>query len=251
MVNSKQYFNLMIIFVGGCLFWQAIVVLFTVPDYLLPSPIHVFGALMQQYHVILTNAKSTIIETLIGLLLGGALGMLSALVIAYYKPLRQWMLPVLLISQALPTFAIAPLLVVWFGYGLASKIATIMIVLYFPVATAFYDGLRHTQQSWIELANVMNAPQRRILLYISVPAALPNLASGLRIATAMAPIAAVVSEWVGSSQGLGFLMMNANARLQIDLMFAALFCVTVFSLLLYFSIDYGLRRLMPWVSHQH
>jgi putative hydroxymethylpyrimidine transport system permease protein len=133
---------------------------------------------------------------------------------------------------------------------MASKIAMAVLIIFFPVTAAFYDGLRRTEPQWVELAQVMDAPPHAILLQIRLPAALPAFASGLRVATAVAPIGAVVGEWVGSSAGLGFYMLHANARMQVDTMFAALALLTVMALILYFVIDAGLRRLVFWQSEK-
>ena len=157
-----------------------------------------------------------------------------------------WLLPILLISQVIPTFAIAPLLVIWLGYGMSSKIATTAIMLFFPITSAFFDGLRHTHPDLVDLARTMNAKKWRFFWHIRIPAALPYFASGLRIAVIAAPISAVIGEWVGASHGLGFLMLNANARMQIDLMFAALATLTLFSLLLYYITIVLLKKMIPW-----
>jgi putative hydroxymethylpyrimidine transport system permease protein len=159
-------------------------------------------------------------------------------------------MPVLVISQAIPVFALAPLLVLWLGYGMGSKIAMAVLIIFFPVTAAFYDGLRRTEPQWLELARVMDAPLLSVLRQIRIPAALPAFASGLRVATAVAPIGAVVGEWVGSSAGLGFYMLHANARMQIDMMFAALALLAAMALVLYFIVDAGLRRLIFWQPEQ-
>ena len=160
-------------------------------------------------------------------------------------------MPLLIISQAVPVFAIAPLLVLWLGYGMASKIAMAVLIIYFPVTAACYDGLRNTPQSWLQLAQTLQISPQAMLFKVRLPAALPALASGLRIAVSIAPIGAVVGEWVGSSEGLGYLMLQANARMQIDLMFAALFLLLLIALCLYFFTDYWLRRSLPWVRYIH
>jgi putative hydroxymethylpyrimidine transport system permease protein len=123
---------------------------------------------------------------------------------------------------------------------MTSKIVTAMIMIFFPIASSFFDGLKQTHQDWVDLAKTMNAKKWRFFWYIRIPAALPNLASGLRVATVAAPIGAIIGEWVGASQGLGFLMLNANARMQIDLMFACLVTLILFSLTLYFLVDKSL-----------
>jgi len=170
----------------------------------------------------------------------------SAIILIYFRPARLWFMPILIASQAIPTFAIAPLLVVWFGYGMASKIITTIIMIFFPVTGAFFDGLRSTNTEWLDLAKTMDATRWRILWRIRVPAALPALGSGLRVASVFAPIGAVVGEWVGASRGLGFLMLNANARMQIALMFAALFTLVIFALCLYFFVDRLVKYFIFW-----
>jgi putative hydroxymethylpyrimidine transport system permease protein len=190
----------------------------------------------------------TLTETLLGFLLGILTGCFAGMILAFFRPAAMWFLPLLIISQAVPTFAIAPLLVIWLGYGMTSKIVTAVLMIFFPVASAMYDGLRRTDTAWLDLAKTMNAGRWRIFFQIRIPAALPALASGIRIAAVSAPIGAVVGEWVGSSSGLGYLMLNANARLQIDMMFAALLVIIMLALGLYFSVDQALRKLIWWQS---
>jgi putative hydroxymethylpyrimidine transport system permease protein len=226
--------------------WQLIVSLFHLPPYILPGPIIVIKSLCSNWHLIAIQSIPTIIEALLGLFFGALIGIISALILTYFRPARLWFMPILLISQALPTFAIAPILVVWFGYGISSKILTTMIMLFFPITNAFYDGLRNVNSGWLDLGKTMNAAKWKILWHIKVPAALPNLATGLRVATAIAPIGAIVGEWVGASRGLGFLMLNANARMQIDLMFAVLLVITVFTIVLYFIVDKSLKKTIDW-----
>jgi putative hydroxymethylpyrimidine transport system permease protein len=160
--------------------------------------------------------------------------------------LRRWLLPVLVISQAIPVFALAPILVLWFGYGMASKIAMAVLIIFFPVTSSFYYGMQRTKPELLELARIMGAGPFAVLRWIVIPAALPAFCSGLRVATAVAPIGAVVGEWVGSSSGLGFYMLHANARMQIDIMFAALVVLAAVSLGLYYLVDRFTARLIFW-----
>ncbi len=226
--------------------WQALVILTGAPPYILPAPADVALAWSENAFRLLGHAGVTGLEMVLGLAIGVLLGCASALSMAHLRPLRRWLMPVLVLSQALPVFALAPVLVLWLGYGLASKVAMATLIIYFPVTAAFYDGLRRTEPGWLDLAETMGASPRMTLLRVRLPAALPALASGLRVAAAVAPIGAVIGEWVGSSQGLGYLMLHANARLQVDLMFAALATLGVLAVALYFAIDAGLRRALPW-----
>jgi len=235
---------------GLLLIWQAVVTLGELPPYLLPDPWAVVTRLWRDAGLLLSHAGVTALEIVLGMLLGTLLGSISALALSYSQWVRHWLLPILIASQAIPVFAIAPLLVLWLGYGLASKIAMATLIIYFPVTANFYDGLRHTPHGWLDLARVMAPADRRwaVLRYIVMPAALPALGSGLRVAAAVAPIGAVLGEWVGSSAGLGYLMLHANSRMQIDLLFAALLTLATLAVGLYFTVDAGLKWLLPWHS---
>lgn len=226
--------------------WQFAYVLNDRRSYLLPSPWETLQSAAVRADSLLGHALVTGSEIVLGLALGTALGAASALALVLWAPARRWLMPLLVISQAVPVFALAPLLVLWLGYGMASKVAMATLIIYFPVASAFLDGLRRTDPAWLDQARVMNAGAFATLLHIRLPAALPALASGLRVATAVAPIGAVVGEWVGSSAGLGHLMLHANARMQIDVMFAALAVLAVLAVGLYRLVDALLRRLVPW-----
>ena len=242
--------RLIFIAVGLVLVWQTIVLLTHVPPYILPGPLNVAKAALTHAGPLFDHAMTSLFEIIAGLLIGTLLGTLSALSMIASFSLKRWLLPVLVISQAIPVFALAPLLVLWFGYGLSSKIAMAVLIIFFPVTAAFYDGLRSTEPEWLELAQVMNAKPLAVIRHIRIPAALPAFASGLRVATAVAPIGAVVGEWVGSSRGLGFYMLHANARMQIDIMFAALVVLGVLSLTIYFSVDWAMIKIVYWQKEE-
>lgn len=230
--------------------WQIIVLLTHVPPYILPGPLNVVKAVSTHAEPLFNHAMTTLFEIIAGLLIGTLLGALSALSMIASLSLKRWLLPVLVISQAIPVFALAPLLVLWFGYGMSSKIAMAVLIIFFPVTAAFFDGLRSTEPEWLELAQVMDAKPLSVIRHIRIPAALPAFASGLRVATAVAPIGAVVGEWVGSSKGLGFYMLHANARMQIDIMFAALVVLGAIALAIYFSVDWALIKIVYWQKEE-
>ena len=234
------------VFLGLIGLWQALVWLTGVEPFILPGPLRVAVALIERWPLLIGHAAVTVAEILLGLALGAALGAASALLLGHVRPARQWLMPVLVVSQAIPVFALAPILVLWLGYGMASKVAMATLIIYFPVTAAFFDGLRRADPAWLDLARTMDATRLSQLCHVRIPAALPALTSGLRVATAVAPIGAIVGEWVGSSAGLGYLMLHANARMQVDLMFAALFVLAAFAVTLYFAVDAGLRRAVFW-----
>ena len=236
----KQGLRGMIVFLSFLLAWQSVCILLKLPAYFLPTPIAVGKTLWVQRHLLLTQAGPTILETVLGLGLGIITGASTALLMAYFKPVRWWLMPLLLVSQALPTFAIAPLLVLWLGYGITSKIIVTAFMLFFPVTSNFYQGLKRTPSIWLDYAALQGLSNWQRLWRIQAPAAWPQLANGIRIATAFAPMGAIIGEWVGASKGLGYLMLIANARLQIDLVFASLVVLVAFSLGLYAMAQTGL-----------
>lgn len=223
----------LIISLGFLLIWHIIVRVFHFPAYILPEPMAVFISFANNIALILSNTWPTVLETLLGLALGIGCGCVLALVMHLVPGLGAWLIPSMIISQAIPTFAIAPILVLWFGYGLMSKVITITLMLFFPVASALYYGLQRIPAQLLDLSKVMNAKRHLSLWHLQLPAARASLQNGIRIATVLAPMGAIISEWIGASQGLGFLMLNENARLEIDLMFACLIAIILFSLALY------------------
>ncbi|MDP1751941.1 MAG: ABC transporter permease [Reyranella sp.] len=236
--------------VGLLLAWEALTWATGVPVYILPPPSRVAVALVERFDLLIEQAAWTAAEMVLGLALGLVLGAMLAVVFAASAGWRRWALPLVIISQAIPVIAIAPLLVLWLGYGMASKVAMAALVIFFPVVSALYDGLRRTDPGWIDLAQTMDASPQAMLLQIRFPAALPAFASGARIAAAVAPIGAVIGEWVGASAGLGFLMTQSLARGQTPLAFAALVLLCLLGLALYHATDWAARRLVPWQSPQ-
>ena len=242
----QKILKIIAIFISILLIWQIVVTLTSIEHYILPSPNRVLIALNQNYGILYKHSVITFSGIILGLILGVGLGFFSALLMGYYKLARDWLMPIVVISQAIPVFALAPILVLWIGYGLASKIAMATIIIYFPITAALLDGLIRTNKEQIYLAKIMGASSWSIIKNIKLPSAMPSFASGVRIGAAVAPIGAVVGEWVGSSGGLGYLMLHANAKMQIDLMFAALFILALIATLTYFSIDKLMKNLIYW-----
>jgi putative hydroxymethylpyrimidine transport system permease protein len=230
--------------------WWAVTQFTAVPPFMLPTPQSVFLALWAQRDLLFWNTITTLAEILLGLVFGTALGAVAALGIVFSPVLQRWLMPILVLSQAIPVFALAPLLVLWFGFGLSSKIIMAVLIIFFPITANFADGLRRTDPGWLDLARTMNASPVAILRHIRLPAGLPAFASGLRVATAIAPIGAIIGEWVGASSGLGFVMINANARIETDVMFAALLILSAVAISLYMLVDRALRRVLYWVPEK-
>ncbi|MEM6487591.1 MAG: ABC transporter permease [Pseudomonadota bacterium] len=230
-------------------FWQGIVWAYDMPVFLLPGPGRVAEVLLAQAPSLAGDALITFGEVLAGFTLGTGLGATLALAMVARPALARALMPVLLFSQAIPFFALAPILVLWFGLGIGSKIAMAVIFIFFPVTSAFYDGLRRTDPALLDLAAVMGARPGRVLWHLRVPAAMPACASGLRLAAVYAPIGAVIGEWVGGAQGgLGYQMLLANGRSKIDLMFAALIVLALGVVAVYAAVDRLARAMEAWAE---
>jgi len=217
--------------------WAGLVRLFDLPRFILPGPEAVAAALWRDRLLLADHAATTLTEIGAGLVIGTLLGALLALVLALLPGLARGLHPVLIVSQTVPVFALAPILTLWLGYGMAAKIVMAVLIIFFPVSTGFLHGLRRTEPGWLALARVMGGSRWRILWHLRVPAALPDLAGGLRLAATYAPIGAVIGEWVGGSRGLGYLMLMANGRARTDLLFAALLVLVALTLALRAAAD--------------
>jgi len=232
--------------IGLVAIWQAAIFIFDPPPFMLPGPQRVFQALLDRPDLWRVDAVTTLTETVLGLIIGTICGMCLALTMSYVPPSRRILLPVMVVSQALPVFAIAPLLVLWFGFGLASKIVMATIAIFFPVASAFHDGLVRTDPKLVELAQLYGARHHQKVWLLRIPSAIPSLVTGVRLAAVYAPIGALIGEWVGASSGLGYAMLHANGRAQTDVVFAALILLAAMSVLLRAAVDLLTRNITPW-----
>lgn len=230
--------------------WQLAIWLLDPPAFLLPSPMRVFMVLGERADFLLHHAALTSVEIVLGLLFGTLAGCLVALSSVALPAFGTLVWPGVLVLQAMPVFALAPLLVLWFGFGLASKVVMASLIIFFPVASAFADGLRRTDPAVLESAALLGASRQAVLWRLRVPLALPSLLTGLRVAAPLAPLGAVIGEWVGASGGLGFIMLQANARMQSDILFAALFVLAAQTLLLRFLVDRLATRIAPWAPER-
>lgn len=226
--------------------WQTIVSLWQMPRFILPGPLDVVVALYANAKLITDNAIVTFGEVIGGLLLGTSVGIITAIGLMMSPLAQRLVMPLMVFSQAIPIFALAPILTLWLGYGPASKIAVTILMIFFPIVSTFLDGMQRTDQTLIDAAENLGAKRLMILFRIRIPAAFPALASGLSLAAVYAPIGAVVGEWVGASRGLGYLMLLANGRAKVDLMFACLFVLAAFTMLLHALVRHFARKLAAW-----
>lgn len=226
--------------------WSIVSAAGLVPRYMLPSPLDVVKAFFSEAPLLWEHSIITLQEAFYGLALGVALGFLFAVLMDAFDVLYRALYPILVITQTIPTVAIAPLLVLWFGYEMAPKIILIVIVTFFPVTVGLLDGFRAVDRDTIGLLRSMGASRFQIFRCVKCPSALPQFFSGLRIAAAYAVVGAVISEWLGGFGGLGVYMTRVKKAFAFDKMFAVIFLISAISLALMALVDWAEKRCMPY-----
>jgi NitT/TauT family transport system permease protein len=232
--------------------WQLAISLFRIPPYLIPAPGAVVGQLVEQWPTLLRQAVPTTWATLGGFALSIAFGIPMALLIAYSRTVESYVYPLLVFSQSVPKIAIAPLFVVWFGFGLIPKVISAFMLGFFPVVVSTVMGFKSVDTDMLDLARSMKASRLATFMRISLPQALPSIFAGLKVSVTLAVVGAVVGEFVGSNSGLGYLLQIANGTFDLPLMFAALTVLSGIGVLLFVAVDVVERWTIPWhVSHRH
>lgn len=226
--------------------WQLVCTTGLIPSYMLPSPIEVIQAFVSEFSLLLENSVITLQEAFIGLFLGVSVGFCAAVMMDTFDILYKAFYPLLIITQTIPSVAIAPLLVLWFGYEMTPKIVLIVISTFFPVTVGLLDGFRSADKDAIGLLRSMGGNRTQIFRYIKFPSALPQLFSGLRIAAAYSVVGAVISEWLGGFGGLGVYMTRVKKAFAFDKMFAVIFLISAISLALMALVGFAEKKCMPY-----
>lgn len=228
------------------LIWQLICMTGWVPEFMLPSPVQVVQAFVADFPLLMNHTWYTLQEAILGLSLGIFLGVVMAMLMDRFELLYQAAYPLVILSQTIPTVAIAPLLVLWFGYEMLPKVILIVLTTFFPIAVGLLDGLRSADCDTIHLLRSMGASRLQILRYVKLPGAVSHFFAGLRISVSYSMVGAVVSEWIGGVQGLGVYMTRVKKSYRFDKMFAVIFLISGLSLLLMWLVDMIQKRCMAW-----
>lgn len=226
--------------------WQGACSLGLVPNFMLPSPVQVVTALVADFPLLLSHMWTTLSEAALGLAIGVAVGFVFAVLMDKFETFYLAFDPLLTVSQTIPTVAIAPLLVLWFGYGLMPKVLLVVLTTFFPVTVALASGFRSVDPDQVDLLRTMNATEWQIFRYAKLPAAMEQFFSGLRISATYAIVGAVISEWLGGFTGLGVYMTRVRKSFAYDRMFAVIIITSALSLALMKGVDVLERICMPW-----
>lgn len=217
-----------------------------VPAYMLPSPVEVVKAFVNNFSIMMKQATVTLQETFYGLAIGIAIAFVIASLMDRFSVIKKAFYPVLVVTQTIPTIAIAPLLVLWMGFGMAPKITLVVITTFFPIAIGLLNGFESVDEDAINLMRAMGAKKYQIFRYVKLPNATASFFSGLRVSAAYAVVGAVVSEWLGGFEGLGVYMTRVKKAYAFDKMFAVIVFISVISLVLMGIVSLLERVAMPW-----
>jgi len=227
--------------------WWALSASGVIPSYMLPSPADVVKAFIRDFPNLMTHAFVSIKEAIYGLGIGVLLAFILACAMDRFLTLEEAVMPLLVVTQTIPTIAIAPLLVLWMGFGMEPKITLVVITTFFPVAVGLLDGFKSVDPDAVALLRSMNATRGQIFRHVKLPAALPFFFSGLRISASYAVVGAVISEWLGGFEGLGVYMTRVRKAYAFDKMFAVILLIVIVSLLLMELVNIIKKLSMPWI----
>ena len=226
--------------------WQLVCTLGLVPSYMLPSPVAVVEALVEDWDLLLGHAVTSLEEAGIGLAAGIALGFAVAVLMERFEVAKRALYPIIVITQTIPSVALAPLLVLWFGYGIMPKVVLIVITTFFPITVGLIGGFDSVDPDEVDLMRSMGASWGQVMWHCKLPSALPQFFSGLRISATYAIVGAVIAEWLGGFSGLGVYMTRVRNAYAFDKMFAVIFIISGLSLVLMSAVDALNRLLTPW-----
>lgn len=226
--------------------WELAVRIYELPAWLLPAPSQVIVTLVQQLPQLGPHLAMTITEAAIGFAVAIIFGLVLAFLLDYLPGVRAAIEPVLVASQTIPVITIAPLIIIWLGYGIAPKVAVVILVCFFPVVISLLQGMSSVDPDLINLFRTMGAGRIQIFRQVKLPGALPAMFSGTKIAATYCLMAAIIGEWLGANQGLGYYMLLAQKSFQTSRVFAVILLITLISLGFYQLLSWLERKIVPW-----
>ena len=228
--------------------WEAAVDLLHIPLYVLPSPLEVVKALFTEGTELFSHGLTTVGEGLLGILIASALSLVLGISMDWFPAVRKGLYPILVVTQTVPMIVMAPILIIYMGFGMAPKITLVVITTFFPITIGLLDGYKSVDPDAIRLMTAMGASRAQIFRHVKFPGALPQFFSGLKISASYAVVGAVVSEWLGGFNGLGVYMTRVKKAYSFDKMFAVIIFIVIISLLLLLAVNIVSRITMPWLQ---
>ena len=237
-----------LVFVAFIFLWKFIIFVFEFPEFILPQPETIFieWCSMLKSGLLLEHTMVTLSETIIGFVIGVFLGIIPGYFVAKSKQIDQILSPYLVALQTAPKIALAPLIVMWFGFGISSKIIIVALIVFFPILVNTIVGIRSVDKNLLDLMKILKASKLQILRLVELPASMPVLFAAFKTGITLAVIGAVVGEFIGSNKGLGYLTIYASGLMDTPQVFVAIFQLTIIGILLYLLIDFIEGKTIPW-----
>ncbi|OPH33461.1 Putative aliphatic sulfonates transport permease protein ssuC [Moraxella lacunata] len=226
--------------------WQMVIGFGFIPDYLLPSPIQIIKAFIDDFYLLMGHAKYTLMTAFLGTVIGLILSFVLSILMDFSKKFKEIVYPVLLLNQTIPTIAIAPLLVIWLGYGILPKVVLVVLSVFFPMTIALVDGYNSVQKEQLNLFRSLKASHYQTYRHLKIPSAMGYFFTGLKVALSYALISAVVAEWLGGYHGLGVYMTRVRKSYELDNMFAVIFFISFLTLVLLASVKLIERQVLKY-----
>ncbi len=246
--NIKNKFYPIIFFIMLLVIWEAISRFEIFPPFILPSPSSIILSLITNFTSMQYDILITIYEALTGFIIAIILSVLIAVAMDSIKSFKKTLYPILIISQTVPIIIIAPLFIIWFGYGYAPKVVIVTLICFFPITISLLQGLANVDSEHIDLLRSMGANKLLIYKFVKIPSARPSFFSGLKIAATYSFMGATIGEWVGGQSGLGVYMIRAKQSFETNRVFAAIIIITILSILLLKIIEFIEKKNMPWLK---
>lgn len=244
--RARNSLRMVVSLCGALLVWEVVVRVLAVPEYILPTPSRVLVALFHNAYIVAPAALYTLQPMVLGFVVAAVLGVAMALLVVYSKAFEAVFYPLLVVLQIIPKIAIAPLFIIWVGFGLPSKILLVFLLSFFPIVVNAIAAFKAIESEVFDLARTYRASRLRIFWLVELPGALPSLFAGFKVAAALSATAAVVAEFVASDNGLGYLLLGYNGNMNTPMTFAVIVVLSVLGLALYGLVEAIERVSIPW-----
>lgn len=244
-ISNQKIWIPMIVFLIILAIWEMTVHIAEIPLYILPAPSKILTALISERSMLFMHGMVTLKETVIGLVIATVFGVILAIIMDKYELFRTAVYPILVVSQTVPVIVLAPILIIYLGFGMAPKILIVILMCFFPIVINFTDGMKHVDCNQVNLARLFGAGSLKIYSMVKIPAAASSLFSGLRVAATYSITGAVVGEWLSSNSGLGYYMLRVKNGFMLDKVFACVVVIVLLSLLMNGCVKILQYFLMP------
>lgn len=243
---AAQYLPAASLLVGLVVLWEVAVRVLGTKPYVLPGPLRIWDAFVKTRGLLPEHTQTTLTAALAGLAVAAAVGVALAAIIASVPLVRRVLYPILVVSQTIPMIVLAPLLAIWFGFGLTPKVVVVALVGFFPIVVSTVDAIDSADEEMVGLVRSMGARTWQVMRYVRIPSAVPGFFAGMKIASAYAVLAAIIGEWAGATSGLGIYIQRSQASYRIDQVFVAIVIVALLSVALFASVHVLSRIASPW-----